>query len=80
MPNHVPEGTKSARSRMMIEAAAEGEARFRESNAGQTRRTLIFGREKGGRCVRGLTDNGIDVRIKPGFAYTAENVFADVKL
>lgn len=63
MPDQVPEDVKRERSRLMIEAAEEGSARFRADNLGKTRRTLIYGPDKSGRFIRGLTDNGIDVRI-----------------
>jgi len=78
MAGQAPEEVKNIRSRRLIEAAEEGAALFLELNKGQKRRTLIYGPDKSGRRIRGLTDNGIDVLLPAGGGDYAPNTFADI--
>jgi len=78
MAGQIKEEEKNERSRQMIEAAEEGAARFLKQNEGQKRRTLIYGPDKTGRFTRGLTDNGIDVRLPAGSANLTPNSFEDI--
>jgi len=74
----MPEDVKNIRSRRLIEVADEGATRFLELNKGQKRRTLIYGPDKSGRQIRGLTDNGIDVLLPAIGVDYVPNTFADV--
>ncbi|MDR3363524.1 MAG: radical SAM protein [Clostridiales Family XIII bacterium] len=81
MGGQVSEDVKNARSRAMIEAAEAGAAHFLAENARQARRTLVYGPDKNRRFVRGLTDNGINLRLpahKAG-AYRP-NEFAEIAI
>ncbi|MDR0876104.1 MAG: tRNA (N(6)-L-threonylcarbamoyladenosine(37)-C(2))-methylthiotransferase MtaB [Clostridiales Family XIII bacterium] len=85
MPGQIPEPVKKARAAAMLETANKASAAFLSDCAGDVRRTLSFGPDKQGR-IRGLTDNGIDVRIPAGFAFAGsagappENAFFDLPL
>ena len=78
MEGQAPDAVKNERSRLMIQAADEGASRFLSLNEGMVRRTLVFGPDKSGEGMRGLTDNGIDI-ILPAGGYES-NTFADIKL
>ncbi|MDR3305657.1 MAG: tRNA (N(6)-L-threonylcarbamoyladenosine(37)-C(2))-methylthiotransferase MtaB [Clostridiales Family XIII bacterium] len=83
MPGHLPNAVKAERAAALAKAAEEGAAAFREGCNGTLRRTLLFGPDKGGRFVRGITDNGIDVRVPAGAfenPAAAENTFCDLEL
>ena len=80
MAGHIKEEVKNERSRLMIEAAEESAARFLAMNKGKTRRTLIFGPDKSGRYIRGLTDNGIDVMLPKSDGVYMPNDIIDIKL
>ena len=62
MDGQIPDHVKKIRTKMMIEAANEGARKFFDGCIGQARNTLIFGHDKQG-LIRGLTDNGIDIRF-----------------
>jgi threonylcarbamoyladenosine tRNA methylthiotransferase MtaB len=80
MPDQVPDSIKKIRTAAMIEAGNKAAALFLTHCSGETRRTLSFGPDKNGR-IRGLTDNGIDVRIPATSKKTpAENEFFDLSL
>ena len=80
MRGQVPEAVKSERSRRMIETGEKSAARFLDMNTGVSRRTLIFGPDKSGRKIRGLTDNGIDILLPADPAHYAPNSFTDFTL
>ena len=80
MPGQVSETVKNERSRRMAEAAEESAARFLEKNKGVSRRTLIYGPDKSGRFIRGLTDNGIDVLLPKGTGDHTLNSLVSVTL
>ena len=80
MAGQVPETVKNERSRKMIDAAEAGAERFLEQNQGKSRNTLIFGPDKNGRSMRGLTDNGIDVSLPYGTGNYKTNTLVDIKL
>ena len=80
MSGQVPETVKNERSRKMIEVAEAGAAQFLKKNNGISRRTLIFGPDKNGRSMRGLTDNGIDVLLPCSAGVYNENTMVDIKL
>ncbi|MCL1896605.1 MAG: tRNA (N(6)-L-threonylcarbamoyladenosine(37)-C(2))-methylthiotransferase MtaB, partial [Clostridiales bacterium] len=80
MEGQVPEAVKNARSRLMIQAAGEGAARFLALNEGCIRQALIFGPDRSGSFLRGLTDNGIDLALPAGGCGYVPNTFADVEL
>ena len=79
MKGQVPEEVKNKRSKRMIEAGEESAARFLVRNEGAKRQTLIFGPDKSGKYIRGLTDNGIDVRL-PASSRCVTNTFFDLIL
>jgi threonylcarbamoyladenosine tRNA methylthiotransferase MtaB len=82
MPDPVPELVKKARAAAMTEAGNRTADAFLTNCFGETRRTLSFGPDKAGR-IRGLTDNGIDVRIPTNSANIAppkENEFFDLTI
>jgi len=80
MPSQIPEAVKNERSRRMLDAAEGGAARFAALNKGVSRRTLIFGPDKSGRFIRGLTDNGVDVLLPRNAGDYVPNSFIDVTL
>jgi len=80
MPGQVNDTVKNERSRLMIEAAEEGAERFVNLNKDIVRRTLIFGPDKSGKYIRGITDNGIDILLKAGNVNYDPNSFADLVL
>ncbi|MCL2111956.1 MAG: tRNA (N(6)-L-threonylcarbamoyladenosine(37)-C(2))-methylthiotransferase MtaB [Clostridiales bacterium] len=79
MDGQVPEAVKNERSKRMMEAAEDGAAQFLRQNAGQRREVLVFGPDKGGRHMRGITDNGIDVRLPADGGHKA-NEFTAIAL
>jgi threonylcarbamoyladenosine tRNA methylthiotransferase MtaB len=76
LPEQIPETVKKARAAAMLEVADLSARAFLSGCNGVTRRTLSFGQDKNGR-LRGLTDNGIDVRIPDK---VNENEFFDLVL
>jgi threonylcarbamoyladenosine tRNA methylthiotransferase MtaB len=80
MASQVPEEVKRERGRLMAAEAEKAEKHFHKQNAGQTRRTLIFGPDKSGRFIRGLTDNGIDVLLPAKDNDFAANEFFSIKI
>jgi len=78
MPGQIKDGVKAKRSALMSAAAEAGAARFLALNAGKKRRTLIFGPDKSGVFIRGLTDNGLDVRLPIDTAGSITNEFVDI--
>lgn len=87
MPDQIPSAVKKARASEMLSAAGESSRAFLADCKGKSRSTLIFGKDKQG-LVRGLTDNGIDVRISPealseitaGRAFPRENDIIELTL
>ena len=72
MDGQVSDSVKKARTALMIEAGNAGAHKFFDSCLGKKRNTLIFGQDKQG-LIRGLTDNGVDIR----FAGTASGTPED---
>ncbi|GHU61153.1 tRNA (N(6)-L-threonylcarbamoyladenosine(37)-C(2))- methylthiotransferase MtaB [Clostridia bacterium] len=79
LPGQIPESIKKARAAAMQEAGNRSAKSYLDGHIGQSRRTLALGPDKTG-ALRGLTDNGIDVRI-PQKAYDfPHNEFFDLIL
>jgi len=80
MAGQIREEDKNERGRLMLEVAEESAVRFLDKNKGHDRRTLIYGPDKSGRRIRGLTDNGIDVFLPISADRYAPNSFIDFSL
>jgi threonylcarbamoyladenosine tRNA methylthiotransferase MtaB len=84
MPDQVSEEEKNRRSKLMIEVAGVGAKSFLAKNMDKRRRLLILDTEKKtqktGLNVRGLTDNGIDVRFVADQGEYEQNKFYNISL
>ena len=63
MSNQIPEQIKTERSQKLIEIANASSNKFISKNFGVTREVLVFGLDKSKKYYRGITDNGIEVKI-----------------
>ncbi|MCL2493283.1 MAG: tRNA (N(6)-L-threonylcarbamoyladenosine(37)-C(2))-methylthiotransferase MtaB [Clostridiales bacterium] len=63
MPDLVPKAVKTDRVKRMTEAAKISRETFLKRCEGAVRRTLLFPSANPGGAARGITDNGIDVRV-----------------
>ena len=77
MAGQIKEEVKNERRKRMMATAGASAGRFLELNKGHVRRTLIYGPEKSGRFVRGLTDNGIGILLKVKKGEYTVNSFID---
>ncbi|MDR3305199.1 MAG: tRNA (N(6)-L-threonylcarbamoyladenosine(37)-C(2))-methylthiotransferase MtaB [Clostridiales Family XIII bacterium] len=84
MPDQVPAASAAERCRRMTATAKRSMSGYLEGCIGQVRRTLLFGPDKSGRGILGVTDTGIDVCVPlamlpmPGAG--AANAFVDLML
>jgi threonylcarbamoyladenosine tRNA methylthiotransferase MtaB len=82
MPEQVSGEIKNTRSRLMIEAAESGAKEYIDKNIGHVRQTLVLSdhEKNGDRLIRGLTDNGIDVRFPENAYDFKRNEFCNIIL
>jgi threonylcarbamoyladenosine tRNA methylthiotransferase MtaB len=84
MPDQVPAAVAAERCRLLTAAAKRSMSGYLEGCVGQPRQTLLFGLDKSGHRILGVTDTGIGVRVPLAMLPVAgtgiSNVFVDLTL